>query len=460
MLTRANKLESKNMSKLPNNRPRVVIVGGGFGGLNAAKALRDTPVQITLIDRANYHLFQPLLYQVATASLSAEQITAPIRGILDTQKNVEVLMSSVDGIDTNSNVVNTEAGNIGYDYLILATGATYSYFGHDEWNEYAYGLKTIQDALTVRSRILAAYEYAELAATEEERSAWLTFVIVGGGPTGVEMSGQIAEMARTTLKGNFKNFDPAKTRVMIVEAGSRILSSFHTSLSEKASKYLQEFGVEIRNNTPVTNVDAFGVTVSEGKRIASRTVIWAAGNSASAAGKWIGAEMDKAGRVKITSSLTAPGHDNIYVIGDTAALDQDGKQLPGVAQVAMQMGVYSARCIQAAVNNQNPLPPFRYFNKGDMATVGRRFAIYDIEKLETPSGTKISGPIRLAGVTAWLMWLTIHIAFLIDYANRIFVMLSWMNSYFTNQRSARLIPSHVTEESLPKQNSNNKANSE
>ena len=369
-------------------------------------------------------------------------------------------MTSVNAVDTNARIVHTDNGEIPYDYLILATGATYSFFGHDEWKKYAHGLKTIEDALEVRSKILAAYEYAELAKTEDEKNAWLTFVIVGGGPTGVEMSGQIAEMAHTTLKRDFKHINPSKTRVTIVEAGERILSSFHPSLSEKASKYLKDFGVEILNNTPVIDMDAFGVTLKDGLRIPSRTVIWAAGNSASPAGNWIGAEMDKAGRVKVTPSLTVPGHDNIYVIGDTASLAQDGKQLPGVAQVAMQMGVYSARCISAHVNNQNPPPPFRYFNKGDMAAVGRKFAVYDVEELETPSGKRITGPIRIAGITAWLMWLTIHITFLIDYANRIFVLLSWMNSYFTNQRSARLIPSKVKEESLPNQNCSFKTSSD
>ncbi len=422
--------------------PRVVIVGGGFAGLYAAKALRNAPVQLTLLDRTNHHVFQPLLYQVATASLSPEQITAPIRSVLSRQGNTEVLMAEVTGVDTQRQLVLTRDQSIPYDYLILATGSRHSYFGHPEWERYAAGLKETSDARAVRRNILLAFEAAEMESDPELRKACLTFVLVGAGPTGVEMAGQIAEMAQVTLSRDFRHIDPKSARILLVEAGPRILPSYNEKLAERSRRYLEQRGVEVRTGKPVTVVDAEGVNIGD-ERIPTRTVFWAAGNVSSPAGKWIGAELDRAGRAKVTPNLTAGGHDNIFVIGDAAHFEQDGKPLPGVAQPAIQMGQYAASVIRARVQGWPDPLPFRYFNKGDMATVGRKFAIYDLDELKTRSGKRLFGPIRFGGFFAWLMWMAVHIFFLIGFANRLLVMINWMWAYLTFQRGARLITPDV-----------------
>ena len=418
--------------------PHVVIVGGGFGGLYAARTLGNKPVNVTLIDKTNHHVFQPLLYQVATASLSPEQITAPLRSVVRNYRNIEVLMSEVKGVDTVNQKVLLDEVEVPYDYLILATGGRHSYFGHPEWEQFAPGLKAITDATTVRRNILLAFEAAEIEMDEDKRRALMTFVLVGGGPTGVEMSGQIAEIAHRALTTDFRHIDPSWARVLLIESGPRILGGFHESLAAKSQKYLEKMGVEVRTNARVENITQDTVTVN-GERLGYGSVLWAAGNMASPAGKWIGAELTKAGQAKIGPHLTVPGHDNIFVIGDTAAFMQDGKPLPGVAQPAIQMGKYAAKMIIHRVTGKPDLPPFRYFDKGNMATIGRRFAIYDLDELKTPSGKRIFGSIRFGGFFAWLMWLGIHITYLVGFGNRLFVILNWMASYLTFARGARLI---------------------
>lgn len=413
---------------------RVVIVGGGFGGLSAARALRKAPVSITLIDRTNHHVFQPLLYQVATSGLAAEQITAPIRSVLRHQSNVRVVMDQVVDADAGECEVITRSARYPYDFLILATGARHSYFDHPGWERYAPGLKTISDATAVRRNILLAFEAAELAADEQMRRACLTQVLVGGGPTGVEMAGQLAEMTRHTLARDFRRIDPASTRIILLEAGPRLLPGFDAGLAARSQRYLEERGVEVRTGARVTEVDAEGVCVGD-ERISARTVVWAAGNQASPAGLWLQAPVDRYGRVLVNPDLSLPDHPNVFAVGDTAAIRQAGDWLGGVAQVAIQSGRYAAESIARRVAGRQPLPPFRYRNKGDMATIGRRFAIYDLER---KSG---AGPrsIRFSGPAAWLAWNVIHVYFLIGFANRLLVMLSWMWAYVTYQRGARLI---------------------
>lgn len=413
---------------------RLVIVGGGFGGLRAALQLARSPVQITLIDRSNHHLFQPLLYQVATAGLSPADIAYPIRSVLHDQKNAEVVMGEVTGVDTARREVRTRDGHAyPYDYLVLATGARHGYFGHDEWERFAPGLKTIADAVQIRQRILLAFEKAEKESDPAQRAARLNFVIVGGGPTGVEMAGAIAELSYRALASDFRRIDPRATKIILLEAGPKILASFPDSLSQRAREKLEQFGVEVRTGAKVEAIDATGVVVN-GQRIPSLNAIWAAGVLASPIGKWIGCETDRVGRVKVNPDLSVPGYPDIFVIGDAASLnDERGKPLPGVAPVAMQQGKHVAEVIEARLEGAESRP-FHYWDKGNLATVGRRFAIADVGKL------------RMAGFPAWLVWVVVHIYYLIGFRNRVVVLLQWAWAYLTFQRGARLITDVVKAE--------------
>jgi NADH dehydrogenase len=423
--------------------PHVVIVGAGFGGLEAALKLGRAPVHVTIIDRNNHYVFQPLLYQVATAYLSPADITAPIRTVLRRQRNTEVLMAEVTDVDAARRVVwmrDERTGaerSVPYDYLALATGAGQSYFGRDDWAPYAPSLKTIPDATALRRKVLLAFEEAELmAAGDPERvRSLLTFVIVGGGPTGVELAGAIAELAHRTLRGDFRHIDVTSARIVLVEALPRLLNTFPESLSEKATRKLEKLGVEVRTGGRVEEVDAEGVIVA-GERIASQTVIWAAGVKASPAGAWIGAESDGAGRVLVNGDLSVPGHPEIFVLGDTAsATGADGKPLPGVAPVAMQQGRYVGRAIRARVEGREFPRPFKYFNKGNLATIGRSYAIADF------------GFARVSGFIAWVLWLGVHILYLIGFRNRLLVMVQWAWEYFTYEHGARIItPIRQTEQ--------------
>jgi len=413
---------------------RVVIVGAGFGGLRAARALRHAPVRVTVIDHGNAHVFQPLLYQVATAELSPADISAPIRGILRQQANAEVVLGEVAHVDTAARSVRVRGladipdRTIPYDYLVLATGARESYFGHDEWRRFAPGLKTIEDATDIRHKLLLAFEAAEVAMeTDQQRAqALLTFVVVGGGPTGVELAGAIAEVARKALVKDFRHINPASARILLVEATPRILGAFPQSLARRAAEKLRRLGVEVRTNTRVERVEE-GAVILNGQRLEAQTVLWAAGVQASPAGRWLGAEMDRAGRVLVQSDLSVPGHPEIFVVGDTAHVEQDGALLPGVAPMAMQEGRYVARVVRARVRGENLPPPFRYVDKGTLATVGRAFAVADIRGL------------KLSGFVAWVTWLAVHIFYLIGFRNRVLVMFQWAWAYLTYQRGARLI---------------------
>src|SRR2546422_5401195 len=365
--------------------PRVVIVGGGFGGLAAAKALRKAPAQIILIDRTNHHLFQPLLYQVATSVLSPAQIGSPIRGILRDQGNVIVILGEVTGVDKEQKCVlarsaDREGVPIAYDYLILATGGRHSYFGHDEFEKFAPELKSLADAVAIRNRVLHAFEQAEAEEDPSHHRDLLTFVLVGAGPTGVEMAGAIADLVRNTLRSEFRRIDPAAARIVLVDLGNRVLSSFSEDLSKAAKQRLEKLGVEVRLGHGVDEIDEDGVIVA-GERILSKTVIWTAGVAPSPAGKWLNVGTDRAGRVRVQKDLTVPGHPEIFVVGDTASLDQDGKPLPGVAQVAIQQGRYAGRLIQRYVTSKTSPGPFRYFDKGNMAVVGKGFAVLQSGKL-------------------------------------------------------------------------------
>jgi NADH dehydrogenase len=414
-------------SKVPATVPHVVIIGAGFGGLQAAHALRNAPIKLTVIDRNNHHLFQPLLYQVATAGLSPGDICVPIRFTLRKQKNTEVLLAEVTGIDVEQQRVIMGERSIPYDYLIIATGVYDNYFGHDEWERSAPGLKTIVDATKLRRNILLAFEAAELETDPEKIRELLTFVLVGAGPTGVEMAGAIAELAHKALVSDFRHIDPRSARIILVEAAPRILGTFPEVLANKAQRELTSLGVEVRTSAPVEVIDDEGVVVA-GERIKTKNVIWSAGVKASKAGQWLKAEVDRAGRVKVMPDLSVPGHANIFVIGDTASTMQDGKLLPGVAPVAMQAGRYVASVITQHVRNPQSQPaPFRYHNKGNLATVGRSFAVLEMGKL------------RLTGFIAWVMWLTIHIFYLIGFRNRFLVFFQWTWAYFTFQRGTRLI---------------------
>ena len=422
--------------RLPTGEPpRVVIVGAGFGGLEAALKLGRAPVDVTVIDRNNHYVFQPLLYQVATAYLSPADITAPIRTVLRRQRNTEVLLAEATAVDVAAREVwvrdeiTGAERSVPYDYLVLATGAGESYFGRDDWAAYAPSLKTIPDATALRRRVLLAFEEAELlAANDPERvRSLLTFVIVGGGPTGVELAGAIAELAHRTLRGDFRHIDVTSARIVLVEALPRLLNTFPESLSEKATRKLEKLGVEVRTGGRVEEVDADGVIVA-GERIASHTVIWAAGVKASPAGAWIGAEADRAGRVLVNGDLSVPGHPEIFVLGDTASATGDGgKPLPGVAPVAMQQGRYVGRAIRARVEGRENPRPFKYFNKGNLATIGRSYAIADF------------GFARVSGFIAWVLWLGVHILYLIGFRNRLLVMVQWAWEYFTYEHGARII---------------------
>ena len=412
-------------------QPHVIIVGGGFGGLAAARALKNAPVRITLLDRMNHHLFQPLLYQVATAILSPADIASPIREVLRKQRNATVAQLEVTRVDADKRQVffsylDGEERLLPYDYLILATGVQQSYFGHDEFAAFAPGLKSIHDAAAIRTKLLKAFEIAEIEVDPAQHRDLLTFVLVGAGPTGVEMAGAIADMLRGTLKSDFRRIDPRSARIILVEGAPRILPTFAESLSQKAYARLVKMGVEIRTNARVEQVDAEGVVVG-GERIMSRTVLWTAGVTPSPAGQWLKAETDRAGRVRVGPDLTVPGRPEVFVVGDTAALDQDGKPLPGVAQVAMQQGRYAGNVIAKRVTGQAPPRPFRYVDKGNMAVIGRNFAILE------------SGRLRLSGFIAWLAWAAIHVAFLPQAGNRVMVFTQWVWSYVTKQRGSRLI---------------------
>ncbi len=411
---------------LPALMPRVVIVGAGFGGLNAAKALADVPVQVTVIDRNNHHLFQPLLYQVATAVLSPADISAPIRGVLSKQKNTEVLMAEVTGVDVENQRVLMEDQAVPYDYLVLATGARDSYFGHNEWAKFAPGLKSIIQATSIRRKILLAFEKAEKEPDPEKRRALLTFVMVGAGPTGVEMSGAIGGLAHKTLVTDFRHINPKEARIVLVEALPRILPAFDERLANKARKALNRLGIEVRTSSPVEAIDGEGVVVA-GERIPAKTVIWTAGVAASPAGQWLGTETDRAGRVKVGSDVTVPDHPNIFVIGDTSSFTQDGKPVPGVAQAAIQEGHYVASVIADKVAGKPHPETFRYVDKGNMAVIGRFYGIVAIGKL------------RIGGVVAWFMWLVLHLMFLIGFRNRVVVALQWLVYFTTFRRGARLI---------------------
>jgi NADH:ubiquinone reductase (H+-translocating) len=408
-------------------RPKVVIVGAGFGGLEAAKALSHVAVDVTVIDRQNHHCFQPLLYQVATAALSPAEIAWPIRHILRQQRNATVLMAEVNGIDLAGRLVQTNAGPISYDYLVIATGATHSHFGHDDWADFAPGLKRIEDATRIRRSILLAFEHAELAHDDAERQRLLTFVIVGGGATGVEMAGAIAEIARQTLAKDFRRIDPRSSRIILLEAGPRVLPTLPEDLSAYAERTLTRMGVDVRTSTRVINCDRRGVDLDRG-RIDASTIIWAAGVVASPAARWLGAEHDRAGRVLVRPDLSLPDHPEVFVIGDAAGVhDQTGAMVPGVAPAAKQMGRYVGRVIAARVDETPSPPPFRYRSLGDLATIGRRAAVVNF------------GYLRLKGFVGWLFWSLVHIYFLIGVKNRFIVAFTWLWDYLTFHRGARLI---------------------
>ena len=406
--------------------PRVVIVGGGFGGLSAAKALARAPFEITLIDRNNHHLFQPLLYQVATAGLSPADIASPIRGILRDQRNVKVILAEVSGIDTARKEVIADGRRIAYDYLVVATGARHAYFGHDDWAAFAPGLKTIDDATALRRRILLAFERAENETDADERRALMTFVVIGGGPTGVEMAGAIAELAKRALAADFRAIDPRCARIILVEAAPRLLTPFDPSLSEAARRALVHLGVEVKLGATVSECNAEGVRAGE-EFIGSRTIIWAAGVMASPSGRWLGGETDRAGRLKVRADLSVPSHPEVFVIGDTAEVTAaDGMPLPGVAPVAKQQGQYVARALIARAQGRT-IEAFRYRDYGLLATIGRSRAVAQF------------GRLHLSGLIAWVLWSVAHIYFLIGFRNRSIVALNWAWSYLTFQRGSRLI---------------------
>jgi len=413
---------------------RVVIVGGGFGGLAAAKALKNAPACVLLIDRTNHHLFQPLLYQVATSVLAPGQIGSPIRGILGKQQNTTVILGEVVGVDKDEkrvwvNDVDRKCVSVAFDFLILATGVTHSYFGHNEFAEFAPGLKSLADAVAIRNKILQAFEQAEAEEDPARHRDLLTFVLVGAGPTGVEMAGAIANLVHNTLKSEFRRINPESARVILLDIAPRVLGTFSEDLSSAAKKRLEDLGVEIRLGHGVDQIDADGVIVA-GERIFSKTVIWTAGVAPSPAGKWLNVGTDRAGRVRIQQDLSVPDHPEIFVVGDTASLDQDGKPLPGVAQVAMQQGRYAGKLIGRRITGQPAPPPFRYFDKGNMAVVGKGFAV-----LQT-------GKVHISGFPAWVAWAGVHLQFLAQSSLRVSVFVQWVWTYVTGQRGSRLIVNH------------------
>jgi NADH:ubiquinone reductase (H+-translocating) len=413
------------MTSSTQQRRRVVIVGAGFGGLSAAKRFANSPFDVTVVDRHNYHLFQPLLYQVATAGLSPADIASPIRGILRHQRNAEVLLAKVSGLDLSNKEVIAEGRRIPFDHLIIATGAEHAYFGHD-WASYAPGLKTIDDATYLRRRILLAFERAESVKDSAERRRLLNFVVVGGGPTGVEIAGAIAELAQRALASDFRSIDPRCARIILIEAAPRLLTPFDPALSAAARRSLEQLGAEVRLSAGVTDCDCSGVSIGD-ERIETRTIVWAAGVKASPAAEWLAADSDRAGRVLVQADLSVPGQPDIFVIGDAAAATgADGKPLPGVAPVAKQQGRYVADLLIARAQRRT-LPPFRYRDFGSMATIGRKRAVAQL------------AAVKLSGVTAWLLWSLAHIYFLIGFRNRLTVALNWAWSYATFQRGTRLI---------------------
>jgi NADH dehydrogenase len=412
---------------VPSGHPRVVIIGAGFGGLEAAKALKRAAAEVTVIDRQNHHCFQPLLYQVATAALSPADIAWPIRHILRPQRNATVLMEDVRAIDTDKKCLRTQFGVVPYDYLVIATGAMHSYFGHDDWSEYAPGLKRIEDATRVRRSILIAFERAEVIQNQDEQRRLLTFVIVGGGATGVEMAGAIADVARQTLAADFRRIDPRSARIVLIEAGPRLLPAFPQGLSDYARDTLTRVGVDVKTDTLVTKCDARGVDVKDG-RIDAGTVIWAAGVTASPAARWLNVEADHAGRVKVRPDLSVPDHPDIFVVGDTAAIsDAKGHPVPGIAPAAKQMGKYVGKLISARIAGRGPVKAFHYIHLGELATIGRRAAVVKFGRLE------------LRGFAGWVFWSLAHIYFLIGLRNRFVVAFNWFWDYITFQRGARLI---------------------
>jgi NADH:ubiquinone reductase (H+-translocating) len=411
--------------------PLVVIVGGGFGGLTAAKKLKRSPVDVLLIDRTNHHVFQPLLYQVATSVLAPGQIASPIRNLLAEQANTSVMLGSVTGVDAASKQVIVDADDkvgikISYDYLILATGATHNYFGHDEFAAFAPGLKSLSDAESLRNHLLEVFEKAEIEDDQDRRQALMTFVMVGAGPTGVEMASAIAVMTQTTFRKDFRRIDPKSARIVLADMAPRPLGTFSEKLSEAARQHMVSLGIDVRLGKPVQAIDGDGLTIGN-ERIQAKTVVWTAGVAPSPAGRWLGCAMDRAGRVRIQPDLTVPGHPDVFVVGDTASLDQDGRPLPGVAQVAMQQGKHAAKAIFRKVIGHPPLPPFRYFDKGNLAVVGKGFAVLQ------------SAGVQLSGFMAWLVWALIHIQFLSESSLRFSVFLQWVWTYLSGKRGAQLI---------------------
>ena len=410
----------------PSQSTRVVVVGGGFAGLWATRALRGAPVRVTLVDRCNHHLFQPLLYQVATAGLSAPDIAAPLRHILRKQSNVEVRLADVERVEPNARrLLLSDGGTLGYDMLVIATGATHAYFGHDDWAQYAPGLKTLDDALNLRRRLLLAFERAEAETDEDRRAGWLSFAIIGGGPTGVELAGTLAEIARHTLRREFRHIDPASARIRLIEAGPRVLASFPQQLSLKARKQLEHLGVEVITDSPVTEITCDGYRIGD-NFVRAHTVVWAAGVAGSPLAGSLGVILDRAGRVPVLADLSVPGHPEIFVAGDLAAVSQDGKAVPGVAPAAKQMGNHVAQVIRDRLAGR-PGGDFRYRDYGDLATIGRMAAVVDLRGL------------RFSGALAWWFWLCAHVFFLIGFRNRLVVMLNWTWAYWSYQRAARII---------------------